>query len=117
MKAIEELEKAKSSSTSHANTIEHMLNIASMFDRLSDKSMMNGLVAQFHNFAGQCPYINDRDIGALVLEITAMNSPGMELQKRLLEEAAYRASWCAQSASSGGEGASRAEHLYRLLKK
>lgn len=94
--------------------VDFLLNLASMFDRLEDKSGINELISQFHNVAGTIPFINDRDFGALLLELKAIETKDINLKKRLLIEGLYRASWCAQGATSGSEGIARSTHLKRL---
>lgn len=94
--------------------VDSLVSLASTVERLTHKDDINELMAQFHNFAGQYPFIDDMDFGALVLEVTATNLEDLNLKKRLIKEAIYRASWCAQSATSGSEGACRAKQLYRL---
>lgn len=114
MLASEQLKQAILKLTKDNYQVDMLLNLASMFERLTYKDGMDDLVAQFHNYAGQYPFINDRDFGALVLEVTATNLEDLSLKKRLIKEAIYRASWCAQAAFTGCEASFRAQHLYRL---
>lgn len=76
---------------------------------------IDDLFAQFHNQAGRLPYIDDEDVGAVILQFTAFETDDIGLKKRFFEEAIRRASWCAQGASSGGEGESRKRHLFELV--
>jgi hypothetical protein len=91
-----------------------LLSFASMFGRLHCKDDLNEVMAQFHNYAGQLPYIEDFDFGALVLQFTAHKLDDLSLKKRLLKEAVYRARWCVQSAASGSEMIVRGRHLRKL---
>jgi hypothetical protein len=72
------------------------------------------IMARFHDCAGRLPYIFDQDIGALILEVAAHKSADRDLRAYLLTEALFRATWCAQSSTSGGEGIARSEHVTRL---
>lgn len=91
-----------------------LLSFASMFGRLHYKDDLNEVMAQFHNCAGQLPYVEDFDFGALVLQFTVDKLDDLILKKRLLKEAVYRTRWCVQSAASGSEMIVRGEHLRRL---
>lgn len=114
MLASEQLNQIISKLQNDNYQIDILLNIASMFERLTDKDVIDELVAQFHNHAGHYPFIDDVDFGAMILEITATNVSDLNLKKRLINEAIYRARWCAQAATSGGEGLCRKRHISKL---
>lgn len=94
---------------------ELLLSLGSMFDRIQFQDL-NELIAQFHNCAGQFSYLEDFDFGALVLQLIAYKVNDLNLKKRLLVEAIYRARWCVQAASSGSETQARKKHLEDLEK-
>lgn len=92
-----------------------------LFPRLNQEQRREW-AAQFHNAAGRLPYVDDCDFGALVLECVADTIVGFgemkaEVQRFLYTEAIFRAGWCAQFATSGGEGMARSQHLRRLEEK
>jgi len=91
----------------------HLQSLASMFIRTS-RAQQRELVAQFHDCAGKLPYVEDCDFGALVLEGAAEAATDSELRAYLLTEARFRAIWCVQAATAGGEAIARAVHLRRL---
>ncbi|MDB6122740.1 MAG: hypothetical protein JWQ71_1733 [Pedosphaera sp.] len=91
----------------------HLESLASMFARTS-RDLHRELVAQFHDCAGKLPYIDGCDFGALVLESAADAVADGELRAFLLCEARFRATWCVQAATAGGEAIARAVHLKRL---
>jgi hypothetical protein len=91
----------------------HLESLAGMFARTS-RDQHRELVAQFHDCAGKLPYIDDCDFGALVLENAADAVADNELRAFLLSEARFRAAWCVQAATAGGEAIARAAHLRRL---
>lgn len=72
------------------------------------------LIAKFHDCAGKLPYPDDSDIGSLFLESAAERAPDAAHRKWLYEEAFYRAKWCAESGTSGGETLARSRRLERL---
>ena len=95
----------------------HLESLAGMFFRTS-KDQRSELIAQFHDCAGKLPYVADCDFGALVLESAADSvADDRELRGFLLSEARYRARWCVQAASAGGEAIARAVHMNRLEAK
>ena len=73
--------------------------------------------AEFHNRAGRFPFANDSDIGTLILERLAERSNSEALKWRLYREASWRATWCAQAATAGGEGLARSQDVERLTAK
>ena len=89
---------------------------ASMFQRAS-RDQHRELIAQFHDCAGKLPYIFDWDYGALVLEATAIEIDDRGLQVWLLTEARFRALWCAQAGTAGGECLARYQHVKNLDEK
>jgi hypothetical protein len=91
----------------------HLESLASMFARTS-RDQHRELIAQFHNCAGKLPYVDDCDFGALVLESAADATKDEQLCEFLLSEALYRATWCMQAATAGGEAIARSIHLKRL---
>ncbi|MBN9689323.1 MAG: hypothetical protein J0M24_03710 [Verrucomicrobia bacterium] len=74
-------------------------------------------LAQFHNIAGRLPFAGDSDFGALLLESLADGSDDSALAREFLVSASYRARWCVQAATSGGEGLARAADLNRIQSK
>ncbi len=84
-----------------------------MFARTS-RDQHRELVAQFHDCAGKLPYVDDCDYGALVLESASEAVTDGDLRVLLLSEARFRAMWCVQAATAGGEALARAVHLRRL---
>ncbi len=67
----------------------------------------------FAVLADQLPWPQDRDFGALLLQHTALDATG-NLSQFLLTKALERAQWCAQCATSGGEGLARSAHIEEL---
>ena len=90
--------------------------LASTLTRLVDGQLPEAL-AQFHDIAGRLSYVADSDFGALLLESLASETADVPLARELLTHASYRARWCAQNASSGGEGMARAIDLHRIDSK
>jgi hypothetical protein len=86
---------------------------ASMFHRTS-RDQHRDLIARFHNCAGKLPYVFDWDFGALLLEATAAEIDDRDLRVWLLTEARFRATWCAQAGTAGGECLARYRHVKRL---
>jgi hypothetical protein len=97
----------------YPSLIEHFDRLASMFQR-SSHDQHRDLIAQFHDCAGKLPYVFDQDFGALVLEAAAFSVEDKELQAWLYTEARYRALWCAQAGTAGGECVARYQHVKRL---
>ena len=94
----------------------HLENLASLFGRI-DQQQHDVSFAEFHNIAGKLPYVSDSDFGALILEREADLNATCPLKPRLYREAMWRARWCAQAASAGGEGLARIEDVDRLMNK
>ena len=90
--------------------------LASTLPRLAAGQLPKAL-AEFHNMAGRLPYAGDSDFGALLLESLADGSDDSALAREFLVSASYRARWCAESATSGGEGLARAADLNRIQSK
>jgi hypothetical protein len=93
-----------------------LAQFASMFGRMLP-DQHDELVAQFHNLAGRLPYVEDSDYGALLLEATADALQDSSLARRLYREAFYRARWCVQAATAGGEMIARSSDLSRIESK
>ena len=91
----------------------HLESLVSVFARTS-RDQHRELIAQFHDCAGKLPYVDDCDFGALVLEDAADAVTDSELREFLLSEARFRATWCVQAATAGGEAIARSVHLRRL---
>jgi hypothetical protein len=92
---------------------EHLEKLASMFQRTS-RDQHRDLIAQFHDCAGKLPYAFDQDFGALVLEAIAVSVGDRDLRVWLLTEARFRATWCAQAGTAGGECIARYQHVKRI---
>lgn len=95
---------------------EHLEKLANLLLRV-DRQHHDISFAEFHNFAGRFPYTHDSDLGALILEREADLNAAGELKARLYREAMWRARWCAQAASAGGEGLARVDDVDRLMGK
>lgn len=91
-------------------------SLASMFTRVS-RDQFRELAAQVHDCAGKLPYVDDCDYGALVLESVSDTAASAELRLWMLTEARFRALWCVQGATAGGEAIARGQHLKRLDEK
>jgi hypothetical protein len=95
---------------------EHMEQLCGLFPRTS-REQHRALIAEFHNCAGRLPCVFDDDYGALLLESTADLTDDPLLRRWLYTEARFRAEWCAQAATAGGEGISRYQAVRRLNEK
>ncbi len=107
------LEKARQGLPRDIAHLDHLVALASMFERIRPEQRRE-LISQFHDQAGRLPYVNDADAGSLVLEKCADNLPLKALRRQLYRESLYRAQWCAQGATSPGEGIARSIHIRRL---
>lgn len=96
--------------------VRHLEQMAALFLRTS-KDQHRSMVAEFHNFAGQLPYFQDCDIGAMILEGAADSAGDSVLRTFLYTEALFRATWCARGASAAGEGVARGRHVKILYGK
>ena len=71
--------------------------------------------ARFHNDAARYDYWCDCDVGALLLERMADGVEVDSMRRSILyRHARFRAIWCAQAATSGGEGMARSAHVKQL---
>ena len=95
---------------------KHLEKLANLLLRV-DRQHHDVSFAEFHNYAGRLPYISDSDFGALILEREADLNAAGHLKVRLYREAMWRARWCAQAATAGGEGLARIEGVDRLMSK
>lgn len=96
--------------------IEHLDRLASMFARTSS-DQHRSLIAEFHSCAGQLPYAQEYDYGALVLEAAGDAVAVPELRRWLHTEARIRAEMCARGGTAGGECIARYQHVRRLDEK
>jgi hypothetical protein len=102
--------------TDERSIAAHMLRIAEMLPRvISDQR--EETIAQIHNLAGSLSYYEDKDLGALALEAVGDLITEKEFQKIIYTHALYRARWCAQSGTSGGESLARANHIHAIEAK
>lgn len=95
---------------------EFIESTASMLPRISNESIKE-LLARIHNEAGKFPYVWDVDFGALLLETVAEEITEKEIKKTILENAFWRAQWCASCATAGGEGLARSVHVKEIEEK
>lgn len=109
-------QSARKSLEGGGHDVVHLEKLASLLHRL-DARHYDVSFAQFHNFAGTFPYYHDDDFGALVLEREGDLNVDSPVRVRLYREAMWRANWCAQAATAGGEGLSRAISFQRLMQK
>jgi hypothetical protein len=93
--------------------VNHLEKLTGMFS-LTSPDQNRDLIAQFHDCAGKLPYAFDQDFGALVLEDAALQVENQDLRSWFLIEARYRANWCAQAGTAGGECIARYQHVKRL---
>lgn len=96
--------------------MSYLYQLCSMIPRVK-KEDLKELFCQIHNEAGKYQYENDRDKGAIALEEIAETIDDVVLKNEIFQHAIYRAKWCAQGATSGSEGVSRAQHLKELEMK
>jgi hypothetical protein len=109
-------EQVRRSLHASGHETEHLEKLAGLLHRM-DRQHHDASFAEFHNLAGRLPYVSDSDFGALVLEREAdLNAEGT-LRSRLYREAMWRARWCAQAATAGGEGLARIQDVDRLMNK
>jgi hypothetical protein len=90
--------------------------IASMLPRCR-ASDLEEVLAQVHNAAGKLPFVADCDYAALVLEDYAEAMTDSGARRLVVRHAMWRARWCAQASTSGGEGHARSQHLQQLEAK
>lgn len=91
----------------------HLETLAGMFDRTSSDQHRE-LAAEFHDWAGRLPYVDDADFGAMVLEHEARTVQDPALRRFLLAEAVFRTRWWVRAATGGGESIARGARLARL---
>ncbi len=96
--------------------MSHLADLCDMLPRVVP-AQREELLCQIHDAAGRMPYQDDRDQTALILESVGDDSKDPELRRLCYTHAIYRARWCAQSATSGSEGLSRAAHVNGLEQK
>ena len=100
--------------TSSYAGVTDLLRYAEIVSQLPSDELEEAL-ARFHNDAGRYDYWCDCDVGALLLECVADAIGQGGVQKRILyRHAHFRAVWCAQTATSGGEGVARSAHVRKL---
>ena len=97
----------------YRSLVGHLDRLARMFQR-TRRDQHRDLIAQFHDSAGKLPCVLDRDFGALVLEAAACSVEDRELRAWLYTEARFRAVWCSQAGTAGGECIARYKHVMRL---
>jgi len=115
-RAISWLNGQKTAASGPGELALHLQSLATMFRRMHVQEHREH-IARFHNAAGVIPFFQDTDIGALVLEQAADDASDATLKSFLYTEALYRAQWCAQAASAGGEGLARSRHVEQLQAK
>jgi len=104
------------SNTEERSIAVHMMRIVEMLPRvISDQR--EETIAQIHNLSGRLSYYEDRDLGALALESIGDLITEKEFQNMVYTHALYRAKWCAQSGTSGGESLARANHIHAIEAK
>ncbi len=75
------------------------------------------IICRIHDAAGALDYIDDQDRGAIMFEQIADSTDDTELRLLCYKHALFRANWCAQAATSGGEGLSRSQHAKQIESK
>ncbi|HEY1107131.1 MAG TPA: hypothetical protein VGE76_00820 [Opitutaceae bacterium] len=100
----------------YAQLADQLCRLAVIFERVSEEGRRE-LTAQFHDMAGRLPVVLDADFGALVLEELADSVSDRPLKRWLYTEAGYRANWCVQSGTAGGECLARVVHVQRIEAK
>lgn len=112
----EQYEHARSDLLNRGYDVADLEHFTSVLERISVDEH-DSTFAEFHNRAGRFPFTNDSDFGALVLERRGGECASADLRARLYREATWRARWCAQASTSGGEGHARSLDLERLTAK
>jgi hypothetical protein len=75
------------------------------------------VMCRIHNVAGRLACQTDSDQTAILLEALADDTNDVDLKRLCYTHALYRATWCAQEATSGGEGLSRSADVKRIKAK
>lgn len=96
----------------------YLEELAGMFERCA-RSEHREMIARFHDIAGRLPVIwnIESDYGALILEACADDVTDPALRIWLYTEAKFRALWCVQGGTAGGECIARSQHLNRINAK
>lgn len=97
---------------------DYLEKLATMFERTKSEEHRE-MIGRFHNVAGRLPVVwnIESDFGALVLEARADEVADAVLRKWLYTEAKFRALWCVQGGTAGGECIARSQHLNRIEAK
>jgi len=97
-------------------TATHVLQIAETLPR-RHVDQREETIAQIHSLSGRIDYVFDHDFGASLFEEAAEVATDPDTKKLLYRHAFYRASWCTQAATAGGEAICRAVDLNRIKTK
>ena len=116
MNLNEHINKAERELTEMGYAVDQVLKLGNVLCRVEGENLDSSF-AEFHNAAGRLPYAQDSDFGGLVLEKLGDTEAARERRQRLYREARWRAMWCAQNATSGGEGIARSQDIQRLTEK
>lgn len=94
---------------------QRVLELAKLLPRIG-ADQHEEAVAEIHTLSGRLDYVFDDDFGAVVLEEAGDESFGAQ-RRYLYRHALYRATWCAQAATAGGEGIARSLRIDRIKAK
>jgi hypothetical protein len=94
---------------------KRILELAAALPRIT-ADQHEEVIAEIHTLSGRLDYVFDDDFGAVVLEEAGDEVSG-EQRRYLYRHALYRATWCAQAATAGGEGISRSRRIDRIKAK
>ena len=94
---------------------QRVLEMAEMLPRIA-ADQHEEVVAEIHTLSGRLEYVFDDDFGAVVLEEAGDEASGAQ-RRYLYRHALYRATWCAQAATAGGEGIARSLRIERIRAK
>ena len=100
----------------YVTLVNHLQNLGEKLIGVSAENRRER-IAKFHDCAGKIPYAADCDVGALVLEAIADSIDDLDCKQWLYQESLFRAWWCVESGTAGGECHARSRHYERIREK
>jgi hypothetical protein len=109
--------RARQECSKQASLLDYIDTQVALFGRISQNDWREH-IAKIHDLGGKIDhYPCDCDYAAAALDRKASEVSNPELRHFLLTEAFFRARWCVQASSAGGEAISRARHYNDIEKQ